>query len=281
MKYIYYNPLSAKGKAKKSAYKVYKKFKKEEIKIIKIKTINDFDDIIFKLREDDSLILVGGDGAIHYLANALQNVDFKFKIFLYKAGTGNDFARGHKKRFFEITDEIKNLPYVIYYNNLDSNINYKKEYFINGMGTGIDSLVCKTQNDEAMKNKSYFKIAKLAFKVFKKFSIDLEVDGNNYHYDDVWFCAVQNGKYFGGGMKIAPKAKREDDILDIYIIHAPKFKKIILAFPLIFIGKHVWIKKNVSSHFGKNIIIKTNDYNLLQIDGEARNFEGDIIIKRY
>ena len=36
----------------------------------------------------------------------------------------------------------------------------------------------------------------------------------------------------GGGMKIAPEANRNDDILEIYIIKAKSYKKIIPVFPL-------------------------------------------------
>ena len=281
MKHIWYNPLSSKGIAKKYAYKLYKKLKdKEEIKLHKIKTFADFDDIKSITADDDEVILVGGDGALHYFVCAMQNIDFKFKVFLYRAGSGNDFAREHKGRLFEITNEIKNLPYVTY-NRVDEDGSTKevKEYFINGMGSGIDAQVCYNVNHAKVKS-SYFKIAVNTFKTFKNYSINITVDGEKYHYDNVWFCAVQNGKYFGGGMKIAPYAKRDDDYLDIYIITSPKRRKVVTLFPTIFIGKHVWFKKVVKYHKGSNIEIEIEDYDLLQVDGETRNYKGKLIVNR-
>ena len=62
-----------------------------------------------------------------------------------------------------------------------------------------------------------------------------------------------NGKYIGGGMKIAPEANRNDDILEIYIIKAKSYKKIIPVFPLIYLGLHKIARSNVVHLRGKNI----------------------------
>ena len=54
-------------------------------------------------------------------------------------------------------------------------------------------------------------------------------------FDNVFFFVVMNGKYIGGGMKIAPKALRSDDHLDVVIIQAKSFKQILPIFPLVFL----------------------------------------------
>ena len=280
MKHIWYNPLASKGKSKKKAFKLYKKLKKtSEIKLHKIKNYDDFDNIVNETEEADDVILVGGDGALHYFVNALQNVDFKFKVYLCKAGSGNDFAREYKGKLIDITNEIKNLPYINYEKVKNGNIIKTKEYFINGMGSGIDAQVCYDQNNSKVK-KSYFKIAVNAFKTFKSYDLNLTVDGKEYKYSNVWFCAIQNGKYFGGGMKIAPSAKRDDEYLDCYIITCPKRKKVVFLFPLIFFGKHIWAKSCVKYIKGKNFIMDIKNYNLLQLDGETRIYQNKIEISR-
>ena len=97
MNYILYNPLSSNGKSIKLIDKVKCVLEKENKKcevydIIEVsKRIDSFNS---KLTEEDSLILVGGDGTAHYAADQLKdkkNIDQK--IFLYAAGTGNDFVR--------------------------------------------------------------------------------------------------------------------------------------------------------------------------------------------
>jgi diacylglycerol kinase family enzyme len=49
---------------------------------------------------------------------------------------------------------------------------------------------------------------------------------------------VANGQYFGGGMKIAPKAAPTDGLLDIQIEHARK-KDAIALMPKVFKGEHL------------------------------------------
>ena len=181
---------------------------------------------------------------------------------MYRSGRGNDFARGNKGKFFEITNLVKNLP--------KANINGTNHYFLNGLGIGIDALTCKKQADNFLigKKESYFKIAFKAFFRFKPFDIDVEVDGKVYHYHKVWFFVVQNGKYFGGGMKISPKSERLDNKLEFVVIHSVGFKRLLTIFPLIFIGKHTIAKKYVNFLTGEKFKFNFN-YHLLQIDGEV------------
>ena len=49
---------------------------------------------------------------------------------------------------------------------------------------------------------------------------------------------VANGQFFGGGMKIAPKAVPTDGLLDVQIEHARK-KDAIALMPKIYKGQHV------------------------------------------
>lgn len=95
---------------------------------------------------------------------------------------------------------------------------------------GIDAAVCDAVN--LHKDGSYFKTAVNIFKTFKPYVLKIIVDGKEYIYNDVFFFVAMNGKYIGGGMKIAPEANRNDDILEIYIIKAKSYKKLFLYFRL-------------------------------------------------
>ena len=170
MKHIFYNPYSSSGKTKKDALKLNKKLRKtEEVMIHRLRTFDDFKNYVSKLKENDEIIIVGGDGTIHYILNDLQTLKYDFRVFVYRSGSGNDFARDHKGKLFEITNEIKKLPYILY-NDVDQNS--KKEYFMNGAGTGIDANTCFIANNRD-KKKSYFKIAKESFTVIRKFYLML------------------------------------------------------------------------------------------------------------
>ncbi len=46
-----------------------------------------------RLLPEDTLILIGGDGTLNCFANHPYEKKLDVPIFLYKAGTGNDFLR--------------------------------------------------------------------------------------------------------------------------------------------------------------------------------------------
>lgn len=264
MFFILYNPMSNAGKALKTSVKFNKKLLKKgyQTKMINLLEDNDYQALVADLKAEDILVIFGGDGTLHQIVNNDVFNSLNNKIYMYRSGRGNDFARGNKGKFFEITNLVKNLP--------KANINGTNHYFLNGLGIGIDALTCKKQADNFLigKKESYFKIAFKAFFRFKPFDIDVEVDGKVYHYHKVWFFVVQNGKYFGGGMKISPKSERLDNKLEFVVIHSVGFKRLLTIFPLIFIGKHTIAKKYVNFLTGEKFKFNFN-YHLLQIDGEV------------
>ncbi len=269
---ILYNKNANNGRGNRRAYKLYKKLSKKEETLIKELDINTLNDDLNKLGENDKLVISGGDGTLHHFINNIDTNNINTKVYLLKDGSGNDYAKEHKGKLFEITDELKNLP--------TFKMNEKTIRFINGVGVGVDALVCKRINENIHKS-TYFKVAKAAFKDFKPFSIDLEIDGIKHHYDKVLFCTCQHGKYFGGGMKIAPFAKRNDDYLDLYIVYNIGLTKLLMLFPLIYLGLHTLVKKNVVYYRCKKVKLESKTPDLfLQAEGEVREFSGCIDIER-
>ena len=276
MHYILYNPKSNLGKTEKDVLKLERKLNKKGIVTMKydLFALKEPLKIREKVKDDDVIILAGGDGTLSRLVNNKLFASLNNKIFLYRSGRGNDFSREFKGDFFEITNNIKNLPSYSY-----GDINRK---FLNGLGVGIDALTCKKQMENFLKGEreSYFSIAWNAFKTFKPFSLDIEIDGVKHHYDNVWFFTVQNGKYFGGGMRISPKSIREDEYLEFVVIHNVGFKKLLSIFPLIFIGKHTLAKSHVTIIRGKKFIIDLNGYNTFQADGEVDEIPNHLEVYR-
>lgn len=94
------------------------------------------------------------------------------------------------------------------------------------------------------------------------------IDGKPY--DDLTFYtfAVQNGQTYGGGFKICPQAKLDDDMFDICYAAPPlsKFEAVRL-FMKAKDGKHI---HDPHIHFmeGKDIKITFKDIVPAQVDGE-------------
>lgn len=278
MIYILYNELSNHGKPLKVAKKLEKKLSKKE-KVISINIITARENakqLIARLTNSDKVILLGGDGTIHRFFNHIDGMEVPCRLFYRSCGRGNDFARDYKKnKVFEITHLCNRLPKTVVNND-------KEIVFVNGIGMGIDSEVCKVQleNAEQGVKESYFKIACRVFKSYKPYSLDINIDGKDYHYDRVWFFVCNNGRYFGGGMKVTPRAKREDDLLDICIVHGIKVSRLLTIFPLVFLGWHTIFKKPVTCLTGKNIKVKANGCDVMQHDGEVTFDVDSLEVKR-
>lgn len=264
---LLYNPLSNKGCGESKYLKVAKKLakKKQDYKGYSLLDINGKEaEFLVSLNKEDIIVIIGGDGTLHQVVNRIKHLNLENRIFFCKGGSGNDFSRDHKGTMFEITRELKHLPKLI--------IDGKETTFINGAGMGIDAAVCQRVNEQGKLGieESYFKTAIKIFKNFKQFSVDLIIDGQPRHFDKVWFISFQNGCYFGGGMKLAPHAKREDDHLDLFVIHSVKLWKLLLIFPLIFIGKHLVFKKvGIEEIFCKKATLTCHGFDILQCDGET------------
>lgn len=268
MYYILYNEKSNKGRAVRVAAKLHRKLsKKNETRVISVFDILGREkEYIAELHPEDIVVVIGGDGTFHQFVNAIKPNKVNCRVFALASGTGNDFSRDYnRKKMFEITHLINDLPLLT--------INNEKEHvFLNGCGIGVDSLVCYEQEQAMKKNEktSYLKVALKVIKNFKPFTLDLTIDGKAYHYEKVWFFVCNNGKYFGGGMKVTPKAVREDDVLDICVVHNIGVKKLIFILPTVFLGWHVMFKKHVTMIRGKHVLADPHGAcDILQRDGEV------------
>lgn len=268
MKYVLFNPLAHNKDIQGTLDKVNEliKEKKELISLINL----DLKDFVSSLKEDDEIYLVGGDGTINCFVNDLEGNIPKNNIYLFAGGTGNDFVadtRENDEPFYIINKYLVDLPKV--------KVNGLTRYFINGVGYGIDGYCCEV--GEAQKKKSnkpvnYTAIAikGLLFK-YKNTTAKVEVDGKVYEHKHVWLCPTMKGRYYGGGMKVAPDQDRSNNerLVSNVIYKTPSKLKALMVFPSIFKGEHIKNKKVVQIVTGKNIKVTFNRPTALQIDGEV------------
>ena len=268
MNYILFNPLSSNGTSKKHVQIIEELLQKDnkEYEIIDlVEASKNIEYYSSKIHRNDSMIIVGGDGTLHRFVNGIKHIQNNSKVYLYRGGTGNDFSRDFSKEtLIDITENIKNLPTVT--------VNGNEELFLNGCGFGVDGEVCLMMENKSNKKKglNYFKSAIMLLKNFKRYNLEIEVDGIRHTYKNVWFTVVNNGKYFGGGMKVTPDSDRNDRILEACIIHSVSFWKLLLIFPLIFIGKHMWFKEvGISVIKGQTFKVVSDTPQVFQTDGEV------------
>lgn len=278
---VLYNPLSKGGLNKKLHSKLKKHLTKRNFtfEISSILNIEDVKSFLNELDLKTKIIIVGGDGTLHHLANTLVGYEVKNDIYALKAGTGNDFIRSLKTRekLVRINDYIKDIPY----DNV-TEIEKRKRYFLNSVGMGVDAYIVHLVNStEKRRGKwNYFKNVYKGFREYSPYELTLEIDGEAKTFKKTWLAVVANSSYFGGGMKISPNSKRLDDELEVIVVHKlPKFL-VLLIFPLIYLGWHVILKRSVKIYKGKEIKITSNVDKHVQYDGETVYPRQKIDVKR-
>ena len=267
MKYVLINPLANNSKSEQVLEHVLN-LVQGEVDVLKLTKIN-LQNFVSKLNKEDELIIVGGDGTLNNFINRLNGQMPENKIYLYPAGTGNDFLKdvGYTSGLFLINQYLVNLPKVT--------VKGKTSYFVNGIGFGIDGYSCEIGDKlraESVENINYASIAvKGILFHFKKVTATIEVDGVVNTYKNVWLAPTMLGRYYGGGMKIAPSQDRlnEDRTLTNVIYNTRSKLKTLMSFPSIFKGEHVNKTKMVHIATGKKIKVTFSHPCALQIDGET------------
>ncbi len=229
----------------------------------------DYPAYLAALAPEDEVVLVGGDGTVNYFVNAIKGVEIKNNIYLLGCGTGNDFLHDIDRQPGEevlLNPYLTNLPTVC--------VNGLEQRFINNMGFGIDGYCCevadqiKEKNPQEKINYSGIAIKGLLFH-FKPCHAVITVDGVKHEFDHVWIAPTMKGKYYGGGMKMAPEQDRFSDKLTVVVYHCRSKLKALIAFPSIFKGEHVAKKDMVAVFTGNEVEVRFSRPCAAQIDGET------------
>ena len=224
---------------------------------------------ICALTAQDRVLLLGGDGTIMRLANALDGASYAVPVYLWKSGTGNDFLRDLGKN--EEIEPVLLNPYLTDLPRVE--VKGKVYRYINGIGFGLDGMVCEVT--DKLKAKGVKKInytmesIKLLLGGFKCPSGKVTVDGVTKEYKKIWLASAMYGKYYGGGMRVAPDQERGSGLLTCCVWHTSGRLATLMHFPKIFTGEHVQYKKSIDVISGKRITVEFDKPTALQIDGET------------
>ncbi|SOC03438.1 YegS/Rv2252/BmrU family lipid kinase [Ureibacillus xyleni] len=228
--------------------------------------------------ENILIIVVGGDGTIHGVLNGVMGFQDVF-VGNVAAGSGNDFSRGYFS--FQTAKQIEQfiLQNDCTYKEMDSGvfkINTIQKCFINNAGIGFDAFVANLANQSKLKKGlNSVGLGKLSYVYFllhglfkfKLFDLTVCIEGVEKSYKNVWFVTICNQPYFGGGMKISPKSKPDDGLLEVILVHNLSRIKLLLLFVTVFFGAHTRLKAVVQTS-AVNVKISVKEQILCHTDGE-------------
>lgn len=266
---VLYNPLA--GKAGESTVKseISALLPDDELEFVVLGKDEGYSELLAGIAPDRKILISGGDGTLNRFVNDPAFDGYKGEIWYYASGNGNDFWTdlGRKKGDAPvcITPYLKNLPTVT--------VNGITKKFINGIGYGIDGYCCEVGDKMRAEGKTDINYAGIAIKGllfhFKRANAVVTVDGNEKTYKKVWLAPAMKGRYYGGGMKVAPEQSRDGETLSLVVMHRSGKLKTLMVFPSIFKGEHVKHTEMVDVMTGKEISVRFSRPCALQIDGET------------
>lgn len=271
MNYLFYNPSARNGKAAEDLQLIKKTLDGQDVEIYAVTDIDDYVSVIDKIQPEDIVYIVGGDGTLNRFINDSTNLRILGDIFFYSAGTGNDFKHDvdpdNSLYRIRLNDYIRSLPTVTV-----GSVTYK---FVNGIGFGIDGYCCEEGDRQRAAGKQDINYSAIAVKGclfrFKPYGADITVDGETRHYDKVWLAPTMFGKYYGGGMKVAPEQDRNNPQHTVtnVVIHGTGRLKTLIRFTKIFSGEHTKYTDMVDIRTGHEVRVVFDRPCALQIDGET------------
>lgn len=271
MNYLFYNPSARNGKAAEDLQLIKKTLDGQDVEIYAVTDIDDYVSVIDKIQPEDIVYIVGGDGTLNRFINDSTNLRILGDIFFYSAGTGNDFKHDvdpdNSLYRIRLNDYIRSLPTVTV-----GGVTYK---FVNGIGFRIDGYCCEEGDRQRAAGRQDINYSAIAVKGclfrFKPYGADITVDGETRHYDKVWLAPTMFGKYYGGGMKVAPEQDRNNPQHTVtnVVIHGTGRLKTLIRFTKIFSGEHTKCTDMVDIRTGHEVRVVFDRPCALQIDGET------------
>ncbi len=235
---------------------------------------------------NDIVFAIGGDGTINEVVNGFFSNDKPINenalLGVVRTGSCSDFAKTLQDESKKLNSETivynKDVNAVdvacVTYQNDDGN--ELRRYFINVADVGIGATTVEKVEKTYKKfgGKLGFFLGTLATVArYKNKHFEVLLD-NQIHSDKYSAIIMANGKYFGGGMKVAPNAKLDNGLLNVITVGDLGKAEFIFNMLKVYSGKHLY-HPNVKSYEAKNIRISAPDNFFVETDGEY--FQGKTV----
>lgn len=172
------------------------------------------------------VVIIGGDGTVNQVINALRHLPVQFGIVPFGSGNGVALAAGISKKSNEAID------------NLFSGLGVPTDAFLlNGhfscllSGLGFDAQVAYEFANSGQ--RGFLSYAQQSIKQFFRahpYQFEIETGGLSF-FVEAYLISIANSNQFGNQVTIAPQASLSDGLLDIVIVQ--KMNKVRLPFAVL------------------------------------------------
>jgi YegS/Rv2252/BmrU family lipid kinase len=194
------------------------------------------------------IIAFGGDGTISEVARGILSAETDTELGVLPHGTGSDFVRS-----LELPSRLGDAAATLSEGRtvwMDvGNVSFRTSKgdtetrdFINSSSFGLSGDVTESTNRSSKSLGGFVSFASSTIKsafTFDHPDVFLEVDDEPARRLPITTVCFNNGRYFGGGMKIAPDASMVDGRLDLIVVRKLSFGKILAQGPRLYAGAHL------------------------------------------
>ena len=268
------NPFSGKKQGSEIFNKIKKKFDSKNIDLTLITT--EFPGHAEKIIKEcnfenyHGILMIGGDGTFHEIVNGMFNRMDKKKIpiGIIPGGTGNSFMLD-----LGITDSNLAVDKILmgktrFIDVIKLDMEQTVKYSINLVGWGmITDIGFTAENLRWMGNARYTisAIIQIFFKNYRK--AEFEINGKR-SVKNFMFVVGCNSIHVGKGMRMAPKAKLDDGLMDIIVVDSNISRiRLLSVLPKLFKGTHI-DEPEVQYYQSNKFSLIPDNYDSLIIDGE-------------
>ncbi|MFE0758955.1 lipid kinase [Inquilinus sp. NPDC058860] len=184
----------------------------------------------------ECVIIGGGDGTLNHAAPAL--IETGLPLGILPLGTANDLART-----LELPADPVAAAQVIVDGRMRGidlgEVNGRPFFNVASLGMGVD--LAKALDGETKKRWGRFGYGLAALRLVRRlerFSAEIRIDDGRVIRGKSIQIAVGNGRFYGGGMTVAPDAAPDDGMLDVYSIEVDHWMWLALMYPSFRAGRH-------------------------------------------
>lgn len=217
------------------------------------------------------IVACGGDGTIHEVVNGMMSpapAPGAVTLGILPIGTGNDLAR-ELKISAALSSSMNTL--------LNGRARFidlgmvGNRYFTTvatlGFSAAVSRLTVSSKLPGFFTGAAAYLYATLVT-LFRYRAVTVRLSGDFHEFEGpVFLAAVGNGKFYGGGMKIAPSAIPDDGQLDLCLVRQLSRLKVIGMLPRVFSGGHTRCSE-VSMHCLTKLEVSTKEPADIWADGE-------------
>ncbi|HEX3178313.1 MAG TPA: YegS/Rv2252/BmrU family lipid kinase [Methylomirabilota bacterium] len=190
------------------------------------------------------VVAVGGDGTLNEVVNGATGADGRplATIGAVLTGRGRDACRnfGVPHRLADAATALVGGHDAVFDLGLAAWADGRRRYFLGAAGAGFDAAVAARAASVRARGTLPYLVAVLAtVRAWRAVAATVDADGAAAWRAPLTAAVVANGRYFGGGMKIAPDADARDGRLDLVILGGLGRLEMIRWLPTIYSGRHL------------------------------------------